>query len=77
MDASRYQILKPFSRSPGPENGRWEYVRVKQANFNGITSVASVRVGVLFWLVLSWKRKTGGIRDWEMSMINGCASWSV
>jgi hypothetical protein len=48
-----------------------EYVRIKQVNRKGITSVASVKVDERFWPVLSWKRRTDGSRRWEQHRING------
>ncbi|KAG0644180.1 hypothetical protein HOY80DRAFT_878901 [Tuber brumale] len=48
-----------------------EYIRVKQVNRKGITSVASIRIDERFWPVLGWKRQSSGSRQWTQERISG------
>ncbi|KAI5844425.1 hypothetical protein DFP73DRAFT_573293 [Morchella snyderi] len=48
-----------------------EYIRIKQVNRKGITSVVSVKVDERFWPVLSWKREENGARKWTQERISG------
>ncbi|CAZ85495.1 unnamed protein product [Tuber melanosporum] len=48
-----------------------KYIRVKQVNRKGITSVASIRVDERFWPVLGWKRQSFGSRQWTQERISG------
>ncbi|PUU74243.1 hypothetical protein B9Z19DRAFT_1001150 [Tuber borchii] len=48
-----------------------EYIRIKQVNRKGITSVVSIRVDERFWPVLGWKRQSSGSRRWTQERISG------
>ncbi|PWW80211.1 hypothetical protein C7212DRAFT_355712 [Tuber magnatum] len=47
------------------------YIRLKQVNRKGITSVVSIRVDERFWPVLAWKRQSSGSRRWIQERISG------
>lgn len=48
-----------------------EYIRIKQVNRKGITSVVSIKVDERFWPVLGWKREAGGLRRWVQERVSG------
>ncbi|CUS08505.1 unnamed protein product [Tuber aestivum] len=48
-----------------------EYIRLKQVNRKGITSVVSIRVDERFWPVLAWKRQSSGSRRWIQERVSG------